>query len=102
LPTVTGRSPGRNHRSNYRAVPGRGFGIEHLENTAYLLSEPFSFSYGSEDGKSNVTALRFSQEFIQRSQAQVLALTSRFSFGIEAWNATIHNDSNIPDSRYIA
>ena len=79
-----------------------GLGIEHLENTAYLLSEPFSFSYGSEDGKSKVTALRFSQEFIQRSQAQVLALTSRFSFGIEAWNATIHDDSNIPDSRYIA
>jgi hemolysin activation/secretion protein len=77
-----------------------GFTLEHLENKSYLLDEPFSFSYGVVDGVAKVTAFRFSQEFIQRSQSRVLALTSRFSFGLDAWDATTHNNSDIPDGQF--
>ena len=79
-----------------------GICLEHLENTGYLLDEPFSFSYGAEDGKSKVTALRFTQEYIQRSQIQVMAFISRLSLGIDAWDATIHDDSHIPDGQFFA
>ena len=77
-----------------------GLSFEHLESATYLLDEPFSFSYGADDGKEKVTALRFSQEYVYRTQSQVLAFTSRFSFGIDALDATIHNNSDIPDGRF--
>ncbi|MGD9973800.1 MAG: ShlB/FhaC/HecB family hemolysin secretion/activation protein, partial [Desulfatirhabdiaceae bacterium] len=77
-------------------------GVEHLENSTTLLDEPFSFSYGAVDGESQVTALRFSQEYVQRSPIQVFALTSRFSYGLDLWDATIHDNSDIPDGEFFA
>ena len=55
---------------------------ERVSNETSLLGRSFSFSPGAEDGESVVTAIRASQEWIHRSQTQVIALRSRFSVGI--------------------
>lgn len=60
-----------------------GLKLEKHENNTYLLGEPFSFSKGVYQGESENTVLRFSQQWVQRSMNQVIALYSSFNFGIE-------------------
>ena len=55
-----------------------------------LLGREFSFSPGADDGKSKESVLRFSQEWLNRTQSTVLALHSTFSVGINAFGATLH------------
>ena len=74
---------------------------EYISNRTFLDKEPFSFYPGMENGKAIVTALRFSQEWIYRALAQVIALRSRLSFGIDALGATVH-PSGLPDGRFVS
>jgi len=74
---------------------------EYIRNKTYLDGEPFSFNLGAQNGKSTVTALRFSQEWIYRTPAQVIALRSRFSLGIDAFGATT-SPSNLPDTQFFS
>lgn len=74
---------------------------ERLTNRTFLLDEPFSFSLGPHDGESTVTAIRFAQEWVQRTQTQVLAARSRFSVGVDALGATV-NSSEIPDGKFLS
>jgi hemolysin activation/secretion protein len=61
---------------------------------------PFPLSPGADDqGRAKVSALRFFQEFTQRSDQQVLAFRSQFSVGLNAFNAT-QNPGDVPDSRF--
>ncbi|MEP0799466.1 ShlB/FhaC/HecB family hemolysin secretion/activation protein [Funiculus sociatus GB2-A5] len=61
------------------------------QSQTYILGEiPFSFSEGPENGLSTVTALRFSQEWTNRSSNRVFAARSQFSVGVNALNATIN------------
>ncbi|WP_216087071.1 ShlB/FhaC/HecB family hemolysin secretion/activation protein [Stanieria cyanosphaera] len=66
-------------------------GLDLRRSKSFLLGEPFSFSEGAEDGKSNVTAIRFSQDWLDRKTNSVLAARSQFSFGIDAFDATVNN-----------
>jgi hemolysin activation/secretion protein len=66
-------------------------GLDLRETKTFLLDEPFSFSTGVEDGKSKITALRFSQDWLNRQTNTVLAARSQFSFGIDAFDATVNN-----------
>jgi len=75
---------------------------EHLRSTTFLLGEPFSFSPGAEDGKARDTVVRLTAEWLDRTPQQMLALRSRFSVGIDALGATIHNQADIPDGRFFA
>jgi hemolysin activation/secretion protein len=75
---------------------------ESLQDKTFLLGEPFSFYPGVENGESKVTALRFSQEWTYRTQREVVAARSRFSFGIDALDATIHSSHSIPDGNFLA
>lgn len=62
---------------------------------------PFPLSPGADSqGITQVTALRFVQEWTQRSQRHVLALRSQFSLGLDLLNATINATG--PDSRFLA
>lgn len=70
---------------------------ERLFNKTFLLGEPFSFTAGAENGEAIVTAVRFAQEWTSRSQNQVIAARSRFSFGIDALDAT-NNQKNFGDA----
>jgi hemolysin activation/secretion protein len=74
---------------------------EHLRNKTFLLDEPFSFSPGAEEGESKVSALRFSQDWVYRTQQQVFSARSLFSFGIDTLDATI-SDSGLPDGDFIS
>jgi hemolysin activation/secretion protein len=74
---------------------------EHLKNETFLLGEGFSFAPGAERGKSDITALRFSQEWTYQSEKQVFAIRSRFSLGIDILDATIH-DSGLPDGEFFS
>jgi hemolysin activation/secretion protein len=74
-----------------------GVALDLRRSQSFLLDEPFSFSVGAENGESNVTAIRFSQEWVDRSPTSVVAARSQFSFGIDAFGATI-NDSGTDGS----
>jgi hemolysin activation/secretion protein len=64
-----------------------------------LLGRPFSFSPGEIDGKSDVTVLRFSQNWVSRSPDQVIAARSSFNFGLNALGAT-DNPEGTPDGQF--
>ncbi|HBY81380.1 MAG TPA: ShlB/FhaC/HecB family hemolysin secretion/activation protein, partial [Cyanobacteria bacterium UBA11148] len=72
----------------------------HQSETFLLEDIPFSFSLGPEKGKSRVTALRFTQDWTNRSATRVLAARSQFSFGLDALNSTI-NENGI-DGRFMS
>jgi hemolysin activation/secretion protein len=55
---------------------------EHEINKSFLLGEPFEFVAGATNGVFRVSAARFGQEYLYRTGQQVLAILSRFSFGI--------------------
>jgi hemolysin activation/secretion protein len=75
---------------------------ERLQSKTFLLDKPFSFSPGAEDGEATDTALRFAQEWLDRTPNQVIAVRSRFSLGIAALGATTSDDSDLPDGRFFA
>lgn len=78
-----------------------GFTADLRESQTYLLKDiPFSFSTGPEDGKSKVTVLRFSQDWINRTPRSVLAARSQFSLGLGALGATV-NDTGV-DGRFFS
>ena len=65
-----------------------GLSLEWRRSRTFLLGEPFSFSPGAANGRTNVTALRFYQDWLDRSAERVVALRSTFSVGINALDAT--------------
>jgi hemolysin activation/secretion protein len=55
-----------------------------------LLGNPFEFQSGSTNGLSQVSALRFAQEYVHRTQDQVISALSRMSFGLPVLGATVN------------
>ena len=68
-----------------------GLNLDLRRRQTFLNDEPFPFTLGLTDGISNVTVLRFSQEWILRQPTQVFAARSQFNFGINAFDATIND-----------
>jgi hemolysin activation/secretion protein len=69
------------------------------ETDSSILGVGFPLFPGASDkGKTQISALRFTQEWTQRSSQEVLAARSQFSLGINAFNATINDDG--PDSQF--
>lgn len=54
----------------------------------------------SANGKTNISALRFTQDYTQRSNQQVFAARSQFSVGVNWFGANVNE--NAPDSRFFA
>jgi len=74
---------------------------EWRHSKAFLLNEAFSFSRGAINGVSNVSVLRFSQDWLNRTDTHVYAARSILNWGIDAFNATINpGSSELPDGRY--
>jgi len=63
--------------------------LEKRDAQSFLLGMPFSFTAGSDNGKSNVTALRFSQDWADHNAEQAVSLRSTFSLGLDALGATM-------------
>jgi len=66
-----------------------GGSLERREAQTFLLNMPFSFTAGSNNGKTNVTALRVYQDFLDRDAEHAFALRSTLSFGLHALGATV-------------
>ncbi|MEG4056216.1 MULTISPECIES: ShlB/FhaC/HecB family hemolysin secretion/activation protein [unclassified Microcoleus] len=78
-----------------------GLSFSRQESDTFLLGERFALSAGANDrGETRVSAVRFFQEYVQRSSNQVFAARSQFSLGTNLFGATA-NDSG-PDSRFLA
>ncbi len=78
---------------------------EYLTNKLFLQGAPTDdFTPGSQGGRSTVSALRFSQEWVQRSPVQVLAAFSRLSVGLDVLGATGKDTmrSDSADSRFFS
>lgn len=69
-----------------------GISAEWRRNQTFVLGEPFSFA-GSDNGRTNVTAVRFYQDWLDRNAERVVALRSTFSLGIDALGATVGHTS---------
>ena len=76
-------------------------GFEYRESETFLLGQPFPFAPGTDDGRSRVAVLRFSQDYVRRDQTQVIALRSQLSFGLDALDAT-KNGGDLPDGQFVA
>jgi hemolysin activation/secretion protein len=76
-----------------------GLALDRRHSQTSLLGRPFSFSPGVIEGESDVTGLRFSQEWLDRGFKQVIAARSTLSWGIDAFGAT-NNPSNLPDGQF--
>jgi hemolysin activation/secretion protein len=82
-----------------------GFGISHQTSQTELGLDdigPFALSPGADsDGSTRVSALRFFQEWTNRSEKQVLAARSQFSVGTSGlFNASQSDDA--PDSNFLS
>ncbi|WP_017720987.1 ShlB/FhaC/HecB family hemolysin secretion/activation protein [Kamptonema formosum] len=78
-----------------------GLTASRQESETELLGEGFPLSAGADrDGRTRISALRFFQDYTQRSRQQVFALRSQVSVGIGAFDATINN--SYPDSRFFS
>lgn len=63
------------------------------------IDEPLSLG-ADQRGKTQVTSLRFFQDWMLRNPRSILALRSQFNLGIEALGATINSEP--PDGRYFS
>ncbi|MEO1209448.1 MAG: ShlB/FhaC/HecB family hemolysin secretion/activation protein [Cyanobacteria bacterium J06638_20] len=62
---------------------------------------PFPLSAGAdEEGRTRISALRFGQDWVQRSSLHVLAGRSQFNLGVDLFDPTINEDA--PDSRFFS
>ena len=78
-----------------------GLNLERRHSESYLLGIPFPFAPGEEeDGQATVTVARFVQEWLDRRLDQVIAARSTFSFGLDAFGATVHGFE--PDGQFVA
>jgi hemolysin activation/secretion protein len=85
--------------------PGREFALGlnfTRQNSKSSLSDiPFALSRGAdESGKTKISALRFTQEYIARSDRSVFGLKSQFNVGLDLFGSTINDDT--PDSTFVA
>lgn len=70
------------------------FGLNRVsrENRTWLLGTPFSFSPGEPSGVTKEALWRFWQEYTRRSNVQVLALRSTFTYG----KNNLHDIAGLP------
>lgn len=78
-----------------------GLTASRQESQTRVFGEQVPLSPGADDnGETRITALRFFQQYTQRSPQQVFALRSQLSAGIDALNATTNDDP--PDSQFLS
>lgn len=63
-----------------------------------LLGRPFSFYEGVQDGRSKVSVIHLSQNWLRRGRRQVLAARSTINLGVDALGVTINERG--PDGRF--
>jgi hemolysin activation/secretion protein len=74
--------------------------VSFLEDPDTDKRQAFLSPGASRDGQTRLSILRFFQDWTQRNSRQVLAARSQFSFGIDAFDATIQ--PNAPDGQFFS
>ena len=79
-----------------------GLDIEHQKSkTVYLDGLAFPARGSDTNGRTNISTIRFSQEWVGRTATQVLSARSEFDWAIEAFGTTIPFDFDVnPDAPY--
>ncbi len=79
-----------------------GLSLSHRQSSASLLNGliPFPSIETDTDGQTRVTALRFFQEYVQRSAEEVFAVRSQINLGLKALGSTINLTA--PDSQFVS
>jgi hemolysin activation/secretion protein len=72
-----------------------------IRTRTYLEDQRFGFAPGSEDGETQISALRATQEWLRRSQGDVLAARSTFSVGLDVLGAS-DAGPGLPDGTFLA
>lgn len=92
-------------KSSQEFAIGLNFSRQESEN--YLLGQKFPLSTGADDnGHTNISALRLSQEYITKGFNDLLFARSEFSFGVDWFDATINDGVDpltktpLPDSNF--
>jgi hemolysin activation/secretion protein len=67
--------------------------LSRRRSETFLLDEPFAFSEGTDDGRSDVTVLRFVQDWLARTPNTAVGARSTMSFGLDALGATTGSDA---------
>ncbi|NES85605.1 MAG: ShlB/FhaC/HecB family hemolysin secretion/activation protein [Moorea sp. SIO2B7] len=76
-----------------------GITVSRQESETSVLGVGFPLSLGANDnGETRLWVLRFFQEWTRRGSQDVLALRSQFSFGVDAFDATINDEA--PDGKF--
>ena len=73
---------------------------EYRQSHSRLLGRDFSFSPGEHDGIERISVIRFGQEYVQRDNRSLLAVSSTVNFGMPLLGATRNHDA--PDSRFVS
>lgn len=73
----------------------------YTDTETFLLGIPFSFSRGVEEGRSTVAGLRGAVDFTHRGASEVIAARSVLNVGLNAYGATVHESTDLPDSRFV-
>lgn len=77
------------------------FAASKQESSSTFSGLPFPLGRGADvDGRTNVGAMRFGQEFVRRDSRSVLALRSQLSWGLEALGSTVNPSG--PDGRFVS
>lgn len=79
-----------------------GLTLDWQQNASSLLDRPFSVIPELEDSVSRITALRFDQQWVNRSPRRVLALRSEFSLGLDWLGATVLDNESGLDGRFFS
>ncbi|MFB2768787.1 ShlB/FhaC/HecB family hemolysin secretion/activation protein [Pelatocladus sp. BLCC-F211] len=79
-----------------------GLTASHRRSKATFLDDevPFPGTGTDAEGRTQVTAVRFFQEWVSRDSQQVFAMRSQLSVGLDLFDATINE--TFPDSRFVA
>lgn len=79
-----------------------GLDVDHQKSkTVYLDGLAFPSRGSDTNGRTHISTVRFSQEWVGRSATQVLSARSEFDWGIEAFGTTIPFDLSVnPDAPY--
>ena len=83
-----------------------GVSAERRQAQSFLLGTPFPFTGGaSDDGKTNVTALRFTQSWLDRDVEHAFALRSTLSVGLHSLGSTVlppGTSGPMPTSKFVS
>jgi hemolysin activation/secretion protein len=86
---------------NLREEFALGISATNQRSKVTIFDVPVRLSPGTEeDGSTSVSAFRFFQDWIKRSNREVLALRSQFSLGVGFLGGTVNEDT--PDSNFLA